>query len=412
MRRAAHQRMTLCSRWACTFVCLLGACESGEAVVEHDAAKGDAANEGDASSESDAAHEGDAASVGDAAVPGSSCRFPWTGDPDDSIACQEGFVCHLDDTCVEAGASDAHGVQPLFESMRALGTYGIAGYTVHEDTIYWGDTGRFTPNNDPLGDDSFHVFDLESFEDTRLSGQGGAPRVDGDRLYIERPEGLHLRALNDPQIDLHLLIEPKVPSAAYHWVVHRGTVYYFYRDELAIHRWTEAAGDEVLVEVEGIELLAMIMDGERLLVEVLVADDVTQLIAIDPDGTSSIVLENFRTAFAYGGLFIVAGDRVISTPVGFTQLQQHDLASGEQSFIPSTEGTSVGLHALHEGQLYFVVYEGTTQENRTSTLKRIPVEGGQAETLYSSTSIQNVTVHGGYLYWVAVDGHLLVRKAL
>lgn len=404
--------MTSLLRSGLALVCLrlLVACESSGA-IESDAAIVD-----DAAIAIDAAIADDAASA-DADVPDASCTLPRWGAVEDPPPCAQGLVCHLDETCVAPATPDAEGVQPLFEDATATTSIGIArgisGYAVHDDKIYWGDRGSATPNDDPNGDASIRVFDLATFEQTVIAhGFGSPPRVDGEHIYFASNARIHVRTLDAPAIDAHVVGQPMNLGD---FLIEDGTVYYFYFDTPTIHHWREDEVDGVLFEAEETAVIqALVIDGERLLVEVLMPDDVTQLIAVDrQDGTSSVLLEAFRSSGAYGAPFMVSGDRVISAPAEFAQLQQHDLETGAQSFIKGTEGGTVTLEALHEGLLYFVVWEGTTSANQMSTLKRIPIDGGSAETLASSPKrIDFVRAHDGYLYWLANDGRLLVRKAL
>lgn len=393
-------------RRGCALAWLLLACESQSGSLERDAAS-------DASAS-------DARVERDAAIQAPACELPTWGALTEPPPCSEGRVCHLDGTCVAPGTPDSEGVEPLFkDAVAPYGTsqsLGIAGYAVHDDAIYWSDWGSVTPNNDPNGDGSFRRFDLATFEDAVIDpGRTSVPHVDSEWLYLGENAGIRVRALESPQIDVHVIGNP-TRAGTLSWIASAGTVFYvdFDRDPLAIHRWRQAEGDVAFVEIEGGEsVLNMASDGDRLLVELYMPNGMTQLLAVNEAGTSSVLIEEFRSVSGPGEPFILAGDRVISQSHGDTQLQQHDLDSGAQRFIDGTDAAVVTSMTAHEGQLYFVVSEGTTSENRKSTLKRVSLDGGDAETLTSTTqAISALSVHDGYLYWVANDRRLLVRRAL
>lgn len=337
---------------------------------------------------------------------------------DPETGCEDGQVCHIDETCLGRGEGDVNGVTTLAIASDREGLWpfypGITAFAVTADSILWIDAGTFDATEAHNSDGVLYRMALDDDQPVMLASNLAFARphmeVDATHVYYTTVDGvwsMPLDGVGDPVQLVRYIAEDGS------WALHGGYLYY---EAISldgfngyIQRVDLDGQNDTLYRQLPLDVRQLASGGDRLYAELWDRDeDHTHLVAYDAEGDEELLTDNFRLAIDYGPL-LVSGGAVLGDRQEEDGIQVFDVMGANVETMAGQEW--VDQRSVHEHQVYFFETVGIRTDTWRYKISRSSIATGEHVLLRHATSpVGHIVATRDHLYWV--EDKRLMRKAL
>lgn len=335
--------------------------------------------------------------------------------------CDEGELCHIDETCMPLGVEDGNGTAVLATADLGAGDVntGVAAFTLVDGGIVWLTSGTW--NEDPTAEVEpafVRRLDFASGEVTTLAG--GIRRADHPSLKVAGELVFYTSASGISSVRIDgargaTLVVPRSETLSPSWAVDADFIYYTpeWRHPNLRRVRVDGTDDALLFEApEDTVIHGVALDDTHVYVELSFrSEPFSSLMKMEKDGSApATFVAQFRDSSTFGAL-LVSEAHIFSETDGQTRIQAHSLANGEGVAVVTAELTMpfIIVSSVSDGYLYYTeLVDRADAAGRY--MARVAWNGGAPERLRTGTGDPfNIVTADGYIYW-SERGRLLRKR--